>query len=123
MSILDYFLDEIIGYIMDNTSIEDKIGFHWNDNINTLRSLPDQCIDMIYMDPPFNANKKFTGKLLDKYKKEIRLFFEWEGIEWKEDYESPFFTDVWGRETINEYDAYESKYKNEEIGKYLQFGQ
>ena len=49
---------------MNNTSMEDKIGFHWNDNINTLRSLPDQCIDMIYMDPPFNANKKFTGNVI-----------------------------------------------------------
>ena len=29
------------------------------DNLEQLRKLPDGCIDLIYIDPPFNSNRNY----------------------------------------------------------------
>ncbi|MGH8091985.1 MAG: hypothetical protein ACREIF_00735 [Chthoniobacterales bacterium] len=29
------------------------------DNLEQLRKLPDACIDLIYIDPPFNSNRSY----------------------------------------------------------------
>ena len=29
------------------------------DNIQKLRDLPDACVDLIYIDPPFNSNRNY----------------------------------------------------------------
>src|SRR4030042_2490074 len=29
------------------------------DNLDQLRKLPDQCVDLIYIDPPFNSNRNY----------------------------------------------------------------
>jgi DNA modification methylase len=29
------------------------------DNIDQLRKLPDDCVDLIYIDPPFNSNRNY----------------------------------------------------------------
>ena len=34
-----------------------------HDNIDVLREINDECIDLIYLDPPFNKNKTFTAPL------------------------------------------------------------
>ena len=31
------------------------------DNIEILKNINSNCIDLIYLDPPFNKNKKFTA--------------------------------------------------------------
>lgn len=33
------------------------------DNIDVLRQINSECIDLIYLDPPFNKNKKFTAPI------------------------------------------------------------
>lgn len=33
------------------------------DNIDILQGINDECIDLIYLDPPFNKNKKFTAPI------------------------------------------------------------
>ena len=33
------------------------------DNIDVLRGINSECIDLIYLDPPFNKNKKFTAPI------------------------------------------------------------
>lgn len=32
-----------------------------NDNLNILRGINNNCIDLIYLDPPFNSGKEYTG--------------------------------------------------------------
>ncbi|MDE0094276.1 MAG: hypothetical protein OXO49_07250 [Gammaproteobacteria bacterium] len=34
-----------------------------NDNLDVLRGINSRCIDLIYLDPPFNKNKKFTAPI------------------------------------------------------------
>ena len=34
-----------------------------NDNLNILQGFNSECIDLIYLDPPFNKNKKFTAPI------------------------------------------------------------
>jgi DNA modification methylase len=29
------------------------------DNLDQLRKLPDTCVDLIYIDPPFNSNRNY----------------------------------------------------------------
>ena len=29
------------------------------DNLEQLRKLPDACVDLIYIDPPFNSNRNY----------------------------------------------------------------
>ena len=33
------------------------------DNLHILDGINDECIDLIYLDPPFNKNKKFTAPI------------------------------------------------------------
>lgn len=34
---------------------------HHGDNLDILRTLPDECVDLIYLDPPFNTNRTRRG--------------------------------------------------------------
>ena len=34
-----------------------------HDNLDVLRGINSECIDLIYLDPPFNKNKKFTAPI------------------------------------------------------------
>ncbi len=36
------------------------------DNIHALRELPDKCVDLIYLDPPFNSNQFYVAAFGDK---------------------------------------------------------
>ena len=41
------------------------------DNLEQLKKFPDECIDLIYIDPPFNSNRNyevFWGKTKEKGK-------------------------------------------------------
>src|SRR5471032_2516041 len=33
----------------------------WGDNLEQLAKLPDACVDLIYIDPPFNSNRNYDG--------------------------------------------------------------
>jgi len=33
------------------------------DNLDILRGINDNCIDLIYLDPPFNTNKKYKAPI------------------------------------------------------------
>ena len=35
------------------------------DNLEALRVLPDESVDLIYIDPPFNSNRNYIGKLFE----------------------------------------------------------
>lgn len=34
------------------------LDIYWGDNLPLLRAMPDACVDLIYVDPPFNTGKK-----------------------------------------------------------------
>ena len=36
------------------------------DNIDVLRELPDECVDLIYLDPPFNSNQFYVAAFGDR---------------------------------------------------------
>ena len=36
------------------------------DNLDVLRGLPDECVDLIYLDPPFNSNQFYVAAFGDK---------------------------------------------------------
>ena len=47
------------------------------DNIDVLRALPDECVDLIYADPPFNSNSNYNAVFGDKGRVEDQLRDVW----------------------------------------------
>ncbi len=43
-----------------NLNIENRT-IYCNDNLNILRGINNNCIDLIYLDPPFNSGREYTG--------------------------------------------------------------
>ena len=41
------------------SSLLDTCVVYCGDNLEQLRKLPDACIDLIYIDPPFNSNRTY----------------------------------------------------------------
>ena len=47
------------------------------DNLEVLRDLPDECIDLIYLDPPFKSDENYTAIFGDKGRVEDQLRDIW----------------------------------------------
>ncbi len=47
------------------------------DNLDVLRELPDECIDLIYLDPPFNSNQNYVAAFGDKGSVDAQLRDIW----------------------------------------------
>ena len=49
------------------------------DNLDILKELPDECIDLIYLDPPFNSNQFYVAAFKDKgtVEKQLRDIWRW----------------------------------------------
>jgi len=47
---------------MTECNVENRTIF-CRDNLDVLRGINSECIDLIYLDPPFNKNKKFTAPI------------------------------------------------------------
>ena len=41
------------------SAVIDTRVIYCGDNLQQLRKLPDACIDLIYIDPPFNSNRNY----------------------------------------------------------------
>ena len=41
-----------------STLIDTRV-IYCGDNLDQLRKLPDGCVDLIYIDPPFNSNRNY----------------------------------------------------------------
>lgn len=39
---------------------------YWGDNLNVLRDFPSDCIDLIYLDPPFNSKRDYNAIFRDE---------------------------------------------------------
>ena len=57
------------------------------DNLDILRDLPDECIDLIYLDPPFNSNSNYAAIFGDKGRVEAQLRDVWR---WTEETENAY---------------------------------
>jgi adenine specific DNA methylase Mod len=40
--------------------------FYYGDNLPVLRDLPDESVDLIYLDPPFNSNVNYNAVFKDE---------------------------------------------------------
>ena len=49
------------------------------DNIDVLKELPDNCVDLIYLDPPFNSNQFYVAAFGDKgmVNQQLRDVWRW----------------------------------------------
>ena len=49
------------------------------DNYDVLRELPDECVDLIYLDPPFNSNQFYVAAFGDKGRvgRQLRDIWRW----------------------------------------------
>ena len=49
------------------------------DNIDVLKELPDECVDLIYLDPPFNSNQFYVAAFGDKgmVRAQLRDIWRW----------------------------------------------
>jgi len=41
------------------SSLVDTRVIYCGDNLDQLKKFPDECIDLIYIDPPFNSNRNY----------------------------------------------------------------
>ena len=41
------------------SALVDTRVIHCGDNLDQLRKLPDGCVDLVYIDPPFNSNRNY----------------------------------------------------------------
>lgn len=41
------------------SSLLDTRVIYCGDNLDQLQKLPDRCVDLIYIDPPFNSNRNY----------------------------------------------------------------
>ena len=75
------------------SSLVDTRVIYCGDCLDQLRKLPDACVDLIYIDPPFNSNRNyevFWGET-----KEKRAFEDRHGrcgrAKWHKKWQSPFW--------------------------------
>ena len=47
------------------------------DNLQVLQELPDECVDLIYLDPPFNSNHFYVAAFRDKGRVETQMRDIW----------------------------------------------
>ena len=47
------------------------------DNLDVLKDLPDECVDLIYLDPPFNSNHNYVAAFGDKGRVDAQLRDIW----------------------------------------------
>ena len=48
--------------MLNNGSIKNRTIF-CHDNLEILKGIDSDCVDLIYLDPPFNKNKTFTAPI------------------------------------------------------------
>jgi DNA modification methylase len=44
---------------LKSSSLLDTRVVYCGDNLESLAKLPDACVDLIYIDPPFNSNRNY----------------------------------------------------------------
>ena len=44
---------------LKSSSLLDTRVIYCGDNLDQLEKLPDACVDLIYIDPPFNSNRNY----------------------------------------------------------------
>ena len=67
---LPFFQKEVIDFGNPDNPLENKI--IWGDNLAIMRDLPDESIDLIYIDPPFFSGRNYNYIFQDK--SEVKTF-------------------------------------------------
>ena len=67
------------------SSLVDTRVVYCGDCLEKLRDLPDACVDLIYIDPPFNSNRNYeVGTQPERPKGELDLVGEWYPVQVKQ---------------------------------------
>ncbi|MCI0774328.1 MAG: restriction endonuclease [Chloroflexi bacterium] len=83
---------------------------YYGDNLLVLRDFPSECVDLIYLDPPFNSNRNYNV-----------LFKESAGVEAEAQIQAFEDTWHWGIEGTTTWDTYNQiVQKQDEVGRMLQ---
>ncbi|MCI0880976.1 MAG: restriction endonuclease, partial [Chloroflexi bacterium] len=83
---------------------------YYGDNLQVLRDFPSECVDLIYLDPPFNSNRNYNV-----------LFKESAGVEAEAQIQAFEDTWHWGIEGTTTWDTYNQiVQKQDEVGRMLQ---
>ncbi|MFA7296230.1 MAG: DNA methyltransferase [Dehalococcoidia bacterium] len=80
---------------------------YYGDNLAVLRDFPDECVDLVYLDPPFNSARAYNV-----------LFKEAKGAESEAQIEAFGDTWKWGPHTSETYDEVVSR--GDDVGRLLQ---
>ena len=80
---------------------------YYGDNFDVLRGFPAECVDLVYLDPPFNSNRSYNV-----------LFKEAKGTESEAQIEAFGDTWSWGPHTSETYDEVVSR--GDDVGRLLQ---
>ena len=51
--------DGVRGRPAKSSALVDTRVIYCGDNLDQLKKLPDACVDLIYIDPPFNSNRNY----------------------------------------------------------------
>ena len=57
---------------LKSSALVDTRVIYCGDNLDQLKKLPDACVDLIYIDPPFNSNRNYEV-FLSRVQGEARL--------------------------------------------------
>lgn len=80
---------------------------YYGDNLEVLRDFPSECVDLVYLAPPFNSNRSYNV-----------LFKEAKGTEAEAQIEAFGDTWTWGQHTSEVYDGVVSR--GDDVGRLLQ---
>lgn len=70
---------------MQPSAVETGV-IHCEDNLLVLAGMPDECVDLIYLDPPFFSNRRYEViwgdeaevlSFVDRWKGGIREYIDW----------------------------------------------
>lgn len=80
---------------------------YYGDNLEVLRDFPSECVDLVYLDPPFNSNRSYNV-----------LFKEAKGTEAEAQIEAFGDTWTWGQHASEVYEEIVSR--GDDVGRLLQ---
>ena len=53
--------ETVVASRLKSSALLDTRVVYCGDNLEQLAKLPDACVDLIYIDPPFNSNRNYDG--------------------------------------------------------------
>jgi DNA modification methylase len=81
-----------------SSALIDTRVIYCGDCLDQLRKLPDECVDLIYIDPPFNSNRNYASEVRDGETAGLGFMDEWYPIQVKQ-------KDKMGRPEVDQFET------------------